>query len=438
MAIHPILNEKLNQALDDLPPTRMTQRDIVLPAVPNKAQAVIGMRRAGKTTFLLQLQSQKRALEPKAPHKAIYLSFDDDRLSDLDHAQLSELLEEYFRRHPELRNKQRCTWYLDEIQLVAGWERFVRRVLDTEQIDIVVSGSSARMLSREVHTSLRGRGLETIVRPFSFREYLRHRQLEPLKASNRLKAAERSAIEKSFLQYLRFGGFPEAQGLTQVLQTQLLQSYVDTVIFRDIIERYQLSQIAALRWLTRQCLRNPASLISLHRFHLDLKAQGHGTSKDALHAMFGHLLDAFLIEAIPIATESERQLNANPRKIYPIDPGLIAAFDQSGRSNIGHALEVMVQSELQRRGARLAYVKTKRGFEVDFLARYPNGDEQLIQVCADLSEASTRERELRALADAAQLYPRADKLVLVLYPSDVPLVQVAGVDTHTAWGWALG
>lgn len=438
MSLHPILNEKLNQALDDLDRKQLTPRDIALPAIPNKAHAVIGMRRAGKTTFLQQLQGQRRALEPASPYKAIYISFDDDRLADIDHRQLSELLEEYFRRYPELRNTQRCVWYLDEIQLVTGWERFIRRVLDTEQIDIVVSGSSARMLSREVHTSLRGRGMETIVRPFSFREYLRHHQLEPLKPSARLKASERSAMEKSFRQFLCQGGFPEVQGLPQLLQTQLLQGYVDTVIFRDIIERYQLSQIAALRWLTRQCLRNPASLISLNRFHLDLRAQGLGTSKDALHAMFGHLLDSFLIDVVPIATESERQLNSNPRKIYPIDTGLIAAFDQSGRSNIGHSLEVMVQNELQRRGAKLAYVKTKLGFEVDFLARYPNGDEQLIQVCADLCEASTRERELRALEHAAEVYPRAEKLLLVLNPSDLTLVQTSGVQVFTAWGWALG
>ena len=437
MALHPILTEKLNFALDAVERTQVTRRDIALPSIRNKAHAVIGMRRAGKTTYLLQLQSDERALGLSAAHQAIYLSFDDDRLADLDHTQLSELLEEYFRRYPELRNKQRCVWYLDEIQLVDGWERFVRRVLDTEQIDIIVSGSSARMLSREVHTSLRGRGIETIVRPFSFREFLRHHGQEPKKPSARLKAAERSAIEKWFLLYLRHGGFPEVQGLSDTLHTQLLQSYVDTVIFRDIIERYQLSQIAALRWLTRQCLRNPASLCSLNRFHQNLKAQGHGTSKDALHAMFGHLLDSFLVEALPIATESERRLNSNPRKIYPIDTGLIRAFDQSGRSNIGHALEVMVQSELQRQGATLAYVRTQRGFEVDFLARFSNGKEQLIQVCADLSNATRLEREIRAMEDATLDYPRAEKLMLVLYASDVLLAQAHGVRALQVWAWAL-
>lgn len=113
------------------------------------------MRRAGKTTFLHQLRDEWRT--SLFPERAIYIGFDDDRLADIGVGQLGLLLEEYFRTHPELRGRQTVHWFLDEIQLVPGWERFCRRVLDTERIELVVSGSSARMLSREVHTSLRGR-----------------------------------------------------------------------------------------------------------------------------------------------------------------------------------------------------------------------------------------------------------------------------------------
>ena len=135
---------------------------------------------------------------------------------------------------------------------------------------------------------------------------------------------------------------------------------MDTVLFRDVVERYGVSQVAALRWLVRQCLRNPAGSFSVHRLHQDLKAQGHGVAKDAVHAMLGHLLDAFLLSAVPLATDSERQRNSNPRKLYPADPGLIKAFDASGRSNLGHALETVVLNELERRGAEVGYVKTER------------------------------------------------------------------------------
>jgi len=207
------------------------------------------MRRAGKTTFLRQLQAERR--DAGHPERTVYLSFDDDRLTDLPMEQLGLVLEEYFRRYPELRGRETVRWLLDEVQLVNGWERFVRRVLDTERMEIVVSGSSARMLSREVHTSLRGRGMETVFRPFSFREFLRHRGAEPTKHAREFTAADRSRIEREFREYLITGGFPEAQGLPGGLRVDLLQGYVDTVLFRDVVERHGITQEAALRWLTR-------------------------------------------------------------------------------------------------------------------------------------------------------------------------------------------
>jgi uncharacterized protein len=437
VSLHPVLLDKLNAALAPPAPSGAapTLRDARLPAIAGKVHAVIGMRRAGKTTYLQQLQRERRGTGP-AEH-AIYMSFDDDRLADIDAGQLDSLLEEYFRRYPKLRNREAVLWLFDEVQLVSGWERFVRRVLDTERVDMVVSGSSARLLSREVHTSLRGRGLATVIRPFSFREYLRHRGEEPDREPRRYTARERSLVEKRFREFLVEGGFPEAQGLAPALRLELLQGYIDTVLFRDIAERYGISQLAALRWLVRQCLRNPAGALSVHRLHGDLRSQGLGVGKDALHAMFDHLLDAFLLSAIPIATESERQRNSNPRKLYPVDPGLIKAFDASGRANLGHALETAVANELERRRAEVAYVKTPEGFEVDFLARDPAGTEELLQVSADLSDPTTRDRELRALAAAGKRYPRAAQRILVLDRDAAKTPNVPHVKIQPAYEWML-
>lgn len=435
MSLHPVLAEKLSDALGPITVSDVTCRDAELPAVPGKVHAVIGLRRAGKTTFLRQLLAERRGKFP--PEQSLYLSFDDDRLADLGVEQLGFLLEEFYRRYPKLRGSKTVHWFLDEVQFVPGWERFVRRALDTEAVDIVVSGSSARMLSREVHTSLRGRGLATVIRPFSFREFLRHRGEEPKKAPRLWRAAERSSIEKHFREYLTEGGFPEAQGLRPSLQIELLQSYVDTVLFRDIVERYGISQVAALRWLIRQCLRNPASSFSAHRLYQDLKAQGHGVAKDAVHAMLGHLMDAFLISAVPLATESERKRNSNPRKLYPADPGFIKAFDTSGRSNRGHALETVVLNELERRGAEIGYVKTRDGWEVDFLSRERGAGEALIQVCADVSSPATLQRELRALNEAASEYPRATQRLLVLDRDALTRVKSSKVQVQPAYEWLL-
>ena len=435
MSLHPVLQEKLNAALMPLAPVRMTPRDVCLPDVAGKVFAVIGMRRAGKTTFLQQLLAQQR--QQLEPQRALYLSFDDDRLAGLGAEQLALLLEEFYRRYPELRGRETVHWFLDEIQLIPGWERFVRRVMDSEKVQVVVSGSSARMLSREVHTSLRGRGMEVIIRPYSFREFLRHRGEEPQSEPARWASSTRSKIEMRFGQYLREGGFPEVQGLSPTLRIDLLQGYVDTVLFRDVVERYGVSQVAALRWLIRQCLRNPASALSVHRLHLDLKAQGLGIAKDAVHALFGYLQDAFLINAVPLATESERQRNTNPRKVYPVDTGLIAAFDASGRANVGHALESVVHDELARRKLNIGYGRTTGGFEVDFVARSADAATQLIQVCADISEPAVLAHELRALDDAALACPDAIRRLLLLEPLQQMLPQATGVQIQPVYEWLL-
>ncbi len=435
MSLHPVLAEKLSTAVLPKPKTGMTKRDATLPPMAGKVHAVIGMRRAGKTTFLRQLLEEKRAKLP--PERAIYLSFDDDRLAGIGVDQLNFLLEEYYRRYPSVRGKETVHLFLDEIQLVSGWERFVRRVMDSEMVELVVSGSSARMLSREVHTSLRGRGMATIIRPFSFREFLRHRNEEPTQEPANWTAAERSLIENRFREYLSNGGFPEAQGLVSGLQVELLQGYVDTVLFRDVVERYGVTQVAALRWIVRHCLRNPAGSFSGHRLFTDLKGQGHAVAKDAVHAMLGYLLDAFLLSAVPLATDSERQRNSNPRKIYPADTGLIRAFDASGRTNSGHALETAVSIELDRRKADVGYLKNVDSSEVDFLARYPGAQAEIIQVCADLSEQDTRARELRAFASVAANHSRAIRRLLVLDRDAMVGAAAPGIEVQPAYEWML-
>ncbi len=444
MALHPILNEKLSAAVDSAgavtPPS--TRRDAQLAAVPGKVHAVIGMRRAGKTTFLRQLQGADR--QSMAPSQTVYLSFDDDRLAGVDATQLDALLEEHYRRYPALRTREPVHWYFDEVQLVPGWERFVRRVIDTEQVRIVVSGSSARLLSREVHTSLRGRGIATIIRPFSFREYLRHRGEEPSAEPVRWTPADRSLLERRFHDYLIEGGFPETQGLAPRLRIELLQGYVDTVLFRDVIERYDVSQTASLRWIVRHALRNPAGTFSVNRLHQDLKAQGHAIGVPTVHELLGHLVDAFLLGEVHLATDSERRRNSNPKKLYPADSGLIRAFEVSGRTNIGHALETAVFVELDRRGGDIGYVKTADGYEVDFLVRDPAHEpdprHELIQVCADASDPSTLEREMRALQAASREFSSARRLLLVLDRSGMPTNASLGgseVAVRPAYEWML-
>jgi predicted AAA+ superfamily ATPase len=412
----------------------LTPRDIRVPQIPGKAFAVVGMRRSGKTTFLWQVLGEK--LREGVPREALlFFSFEDERLIGLRPDDLQLVVEEYYLLFPDRRGREKVVFFLDEIQVVTGWETFIRRILDTDRVEVFLSGSSARLLSREVATSMRGRAMEVRVTPFSFREYLRHQGNEPQQPPELLTTADRSLLQNRLLAYLVEGGFPEAQGISAQDRYQLLQSYVDVVLLRDVIERYDVSHPVALRWMVRYLLGNAAGLFSVHKMHNDLRSQGFAVGKDTVYAYLGYLEDAFLVQSIDIAASSERQRMVNPRKVYPVDASLIPLFDRTGRANVGHALETCVFWELQRRGAEVHYVRTASSYEVDFLARYWDGREELIQVCTDLTDEQTAGREFRALVEASREHPSATPLLITLYPA--PQSPPEGITVQTALDWFL-
>jgi hypothetical protein len=394
------------------------------------------MRRTGKSTFLWQVLGDRLAAGV-GREGLLYFSFDDERLGGMTLTDLSIVLEEYYRLHPEWRDQRRATLFLDEIQLVEGWERFVRRILDSEKVDVFVSGSSARLLSREVATSLRGRAMEALVHPFSFREFLRHIGREPDRPLDRLVMAARSALAHDLETYLREGGFPEAIGADVRDRGDLLGGFVDVTLLRDILERHAVGQPQVVRWMTRQLLGNAAGLFSINKFYNDLKSANVRIAKDTLHDYLGYLEDAFLVRTLSIATDSERRRMVNPRKVYPIDPGLIPVFDRSGRANLGHALETCVALELERRGAQLSYVRTKDGYEVDFLVWYPGQGSELIQVCTAVDSGATLEREVRALQAAAIEHPSASLHLVVLH-EPISAAVPPKIQVHSAAEWLLG
>lgn len=429
-----ILREKLIAAAD-MPPPALTRRDAALPGLPGKAMAVIGMRRAGKTSFLHQCRADLLAAG-RSPNRLIYFNFEDERLAGLDVADLHLIPDLHLRLFPEPA-REPVTLFLDEIQLVPGWERFVRRLLDTPGHEIFLSGSSAKLLSREIATSMRGRAWEVPIHPFSFAEFLRHQALPVPADPALLNRQQIASLDHHFGRYLQTGGFPEAQGLTPVQRRQLLQGYVDVLLLRDVIERHRVANPTALRWLVRRLLSAPAGLFSVTKCAADLKSQGIPVSREHLYDFLSHLQDAFLLQTVPVATDSEKRRQVNPRKVYPADPALIAVFDRSGKPNTGHALETAVFVELQRRQAEAAYVKTPEGFEVDFLARHADGSEELLQVCVTVEDPDTLAREVRALQAAALAYPQARQRLLTLesrqpYPALPP-----GIEILPAWQWML-
>lgn len=413
---------------------RVTPRSVSLPSLPGKADVVVGMRRSGKTWFLYQ-QIGDLLAQGIDRSRLLYLNFEDERLLPFETSDLARIPEAFYRRFPSSR-EQPCWFFFDEIQNVPGWESFVRRLLDTEKISLVLTGSSARLLSREIATSLRGRSLATEILPFSFAEALRHEGIEP-PATWPPGARARSLLEHRFERYLETGGFPEVQAIPRDLRVRVLQEYVDVVIFRDVVERHGVENLQALRYLERSLLASPAGRFSVSKLFNDLKSQGVRVGKDTLYENLAQLEDSFLLFTVPVASPSVRVRQVNPRKCYPVDPALAAALSFRASEDLGHLLETVIYLELRRRGWSMGYVTTRSGHEVDFLAENLSGSRELVQVCADLEAPSTRQRELRALEEGLKETACEKATVVTLREEGSAEVGGRPVRIVPAWRWLL-
>jgi predicted AAA+ superfamily ATPase len=434
-----VIEEKLADALEQTFPA-LTRREVSLPAVPNKAHAITGMRRAGKTCFLFQCLHDALAAGV-ARERLVYFNFEDERLAGMAAEDLSVIVEQYYRRFPDFRRKEEVVFCLDEIQVVEGWERFVRRIMDSEKVRVLLGGSSAKMLSREVATSMRGRALEIVVTPFSFREFLAARGIRPPGGEAMPGARQRSALRGAFDEYVRHGGFPEAATLPgEEERVRLLQGYVDTVLFRDVAERHGVGNLVALRAFVRQLLRNPSAALSVTRISNDFRSRGIAASKETLLAFLDYLEDAFLVNALPVHARSERRRQVLPRKLYLADHALAAAFSPAAGLDRGHLVENIVACELVRHTRDLAYFKTNDGLEVDFLATTFDGREMLAQVASDVSDADTLGREVRALEAAGRERTNAELWLLCEDAPGAKMESVIGAlpqKIHVAelWRW---
>jgi predicted AAA+ superfamily ATPase len=267
-----------------------------------KAYCVIGMRRSGKSTFLHQCRADLLHAG-RSPESLLYFDFEDERLGDLEVSDLAMIPDLHARLYPGIMEGP-VTFFFDEIQRVPDWERFARRLHDAGRVDLFLSGSSARLLSREIATAMRGRSWELVVQPFSFVEYLHHHGVPGPGRPEVPTEGEAALMDHHFLTWLQCGGFPEAQSLGQAEARSLLQSYVDSVMLRDVIERHRVTSVVVLRQLVRRLLTAPCGRFTVAKFHADLKSRQIASSRDTLHDLLAHLEDAFLVSAVPIATES--------------------------------------------------------------------------------------------------------------------------------------
>lgn len=389
-----LLLEEFHTKLTSLP--ALVPRSAIFPAVENKIKVAIGMRRTGKTYFIFQ-KIRQLIQEKVSLTQILYLNLEDDRLLPLTRDKLAKLLEGFYSVYPE-NHERKCYLFLDEIQNVDDWAIVIRRFFDTKNVEIYLTGSSAKLLSTEIATSLRGRSLATEVWPYSFDEYLVAKN--NLIEKKLVGSKTRDKLMHAFRQYLECGGFPEVISYEQSTREQTLQDYVTIVTYRDIIERYNIVNHAVIKYMIVAMIANVANPFSINKFYNDLKSQGYKINKDCLYDYAQHIEDTFLAFSVPLYSESIRKVQTNPKKIYAIDPGLIRAMTLDHTKDLGRLFENLIYLDLRRQGFTINYYLTRERYEVDFLVQTPQGKKELIQVTWDMADSETKLREERALTTA--------------------------------------
>ena len=371
-------------------------RRISLQAVSGKASVCIGVRRSGKSTYLFQII--QRLLNHNVPRQNIlYLNFFDDRLHGLQQAGIGLVTEAYYALFPEKKNVETVYCFFDEIQTISGWEPFVDRLMRSEKCQVYLTGSSARMLSKELATQMRGRALSWEMFPFSFREFLDYKGID---SAGPLSTRRRLLVQKAFTEYWQTGGFPEVLGLPRQLRVKMHQEYFHAVLFRDLVERHDVAHPKAVDDLAHWLVDNIASPYSVNRLTGYLKSLGHHAPKSAVSDYLTWFEDAYFLFSVRIFDASLARSHTNPKKAYCVDHSMISSLSSGILVNNGHLLENLVFTALRRVFTDIFYYKSASGREVDFVVPSRRGAFMLIQVCETLAEPQARQREVAALIES--------------------------------------
>ncbi len=408
-------------------PGRVIRRGLTVPLDARKVVSIIGPRRAGKTWLLYSLIEQ---LRPKIGlHNIVHINFEDERLV-LDAGSLGLILDAYQQLYPKCPLNQ-VHFFLDEIQNVPGWEKFVRRLAETVSPHVFLTGSSARLLSREIATSLRGRALPYALFPLSFREYLRFQGEE---AGEFRDTAQRNRIEALFDRFLQEGGYPETLAMDDPTRTRTLQSYFEIMLYRDIVERYGIRRPYLVKDFARRLLAGNAKIFSVHKYYRDLRSRNVRVTKDALYALIDHFMDALFVVPVAKGDPSAAKQAQSLKKYYVNDTGLLGACLFIPAENRGSLLETFVLLELRKREKRTVYFS--EAHECDFLVLEKGAVTEAIQVCQVLTPEN-RGRELAGLQAAMARFGLKEGLLLTRRQKQEIRAEVGRIRVLPAWEWSL-
>jgi hypothetical protein len=388
---------------------------------------VAGVRRAGKSTILLQVL--RKLIDSGTPRENIlYVNFEEPTF--IPYLTVEFLLRIYDLYLERFNPRGRTYIVLDEVQLVQGWERFVRGLYDRDKdIKFYITGSSSKLLSKEYGTSLTGRIVSNEVFPLSFQEFLSFKKKEKMIERSRGKGSP--ALRNLFNQYTRFGGFPQVV-LTEEEKDkmQILKDYYTAVIEKDIIQRYQVRDIRKLKEFCLNLYANAASHFSGYQAEKRQKI-----SQPTANKFLEYAREVFLVQTTDYFSYSLTEQKANPYKVYAIDPGLYNAVSFRFSENLGRIFENVVYLALRRKGEEIFYWKGKG--EVDFLIRKGTRIDRLINVCWELNKKNEK-REFSGLYEAMKQFNVSNAQIIVSGYDDQVDIKGKKIVISNFFNWLKG
>lgn len=430
--------EKIKQYLLDFQERKflgLKKRDIQLKN-SLKIQAITGARRVGKTYLLFNKIGE---LEEKGiPRKRmIYLNFENPVLNEISFKEIKEIIGLHWSIFPETMN-QKIYLFIDEPQSIPKWELAIRELYDNYNCYLFITGSSSKLLSKEIATCLRGRSITIALLPLSFKEFLEFKNFEAdvSKVSAKLEAR----IMNYFEDFLKFGGYPEIvleKDMNEKLK--IIKDYFDLTIYKDLVERYSLKNTRLIKLLINSLVSSTSKEFSVNKFYLDLKSRGIKLSKNTLYEYFSILEDSFFVFPLRKFDYSRKNEELSIPKIYLGDIGFLNLYSLE---NFGQRLENIVFLNLARQRnnfplMNINYWKSSDDKEVDFIISNGKRIKSVIQVCYSLSDSKTSARELNSLLSCLDYFKLKEGVIITKDYEEKKKINGKTIKIIPCWKWLL-
>ena len=380
---------------------------------------IVGPRRSGKSSILKLIIKR---LNLKGDH--LFINFEDPYFIENNGP---EIIEEIIEVYLEYFSKNLKYLFFDEIQAINGWEKTIRKLRDGTDYKIFVTGSSSKLLSREISTLITGRHLSYHTLPLDFKEYLYFKKIDI--DTKKEIVLKQSLIKKEFEEYLHIGGFPEV-----VLSgnKELLKNYFYDFIQKDVAARHEVRDREALEKMAIFLISNSAKIYSIESIK-----KAFSLSYESARDYLDYLIEAFLLFELKQFSFSLKKQSLTQKKVYSVDAGLAEAVSFRFSRDKGRILENAVYLELLRQKNEIYYYKTENNLEIDFLIKKKSNIKDLIQVSFDIENPKTRDRELKALKRAMRELKIKQATLITMYHEEVIEFDKKKINIMPAWRWML-